>query len=108
QAASGYLIETERVRMLVDCGSGGATELRANDPGPLTHIVIRHFHADPRFDLVPLHYAHRYGSWANRPHANLYLPPGGRAVLDTVASVWGGAGETFEGARGSLERDAPA
>ena len=80
QAASGYLVETERVRMLVDCGSGVATELRAHDPGPLTDIVISHFHADHWFDLVPLHYAHRYGSWADRPHANLYLPPGGRAV----------------------------
>jgi ribonuclease BN (tRNA processing enzyme) len=98
QAASGYLIETERVRMLVDCGSGVATELRGNDPGPLTDIVISHFHADHWFDLVPLHYAHRYGSWANRPHANLYLPPGGRAVLDTVASVWDGSVETFEAA----------
>ena len=105
QAASGYLIETERVRMLVDCGSGVATELRANDPGPLTDIVISHFHADHWFDLVPLHYAHRYGSWADRPHARLYLPPGGRAVLDTVASVWDGSVETFEAAWEVFEYD---
>ena len=98
QAASGYLVETDQVRMLVDCGSGIATELRERDPGPLTDIVISHFHADHWFDLVPLHYAHRYGSWADRPHANLYLPPGGRAVLDTVASVWDGSVETFEAA----------
>jgi ribonuclease BN (tRNA processing enzyme) len=105
QAASGYLVETDQVRMLVDCGSGIATELRAKDPGPLTDIVISHFHADHWFDLVPLHYAHRYGSWASRPHANLYLPPGGRAVLDTVASVWDGSVETFEAAWEIAEYD---
>jgi len=105
QAASGYLVETDQVRMLVDCGSGIATELREHDPGPLTDIIISHFHADHWFDLVPLHYAHRFGSWANRPHARLHLPPGGRAVLDTVASVWDGSVETFEAAWDILEYD---
>ena len=98
QAASGYLVETDQVRMLLDCGSGIATELRAHDPGPLTDIIISHFHADHWFDLVPLHYAHRFGSWSDRPRATLHLPPGGRAVLDTVASVWDGSVETFEAA----------
>jgi ribonuclease BN (tRNA processing enzyme) len=105
QAASGYLVESDRVRMLLDCGSGIATELRAHDPGPLTDIVISHFHADHWFDLVPLHYAHRYGSWAGRPRASLHLPPGGRAVLDTVASVWDGSVETFEAAWDVTEYD---
>ena len=71
QAASGYLVESDTQRILVDCGSGIATELRAHDPGPLTAIVISHLHADHWFDLVPLHYAIRYGSWrgpaAGRP-----------------------------------------
>jgi ribonuclease BN (tRNA processing enzyme) len=108
QAASGYLVETDHVRMLVDCGSGIATELRAHDPGPLTDIIISHFHADHWFDLVPLHYAHRFGSWADRPHATLYLPPGGRNVLDTVAAVWDGSVETFEAAWDIREFDPQA
>ena len=82
QAASGYLVESARARVLLDCGSGIASELRAHDPGPLTDIVISHFHADHWFDLVPLHYAYRYGSWSDRPRASLHLPPGGRSVLD--------------------------
>jgi ribonuclease BN (tRNA processing enzyme) len=105
QAASGYLVETDTVRMLVDCGSGIASELRARDPGPLTDIVISHFHADHWFDLVPLHYAHRFGSWSDRPRATLHLPPGGRAVLDTVAAVWDGSVETFEAAWDLVEFD---
>lgn len=96
QAASGYLVESEHARVLIDCGSGIASELRAHDPGPLTDILITHFHADHWFDLVPLHYAYRYGSWSDRPRAGLHLPPGGRGVLDTVASVWDGSVETFE------------
>jgi ribonuclease BN (tRNA processing enzyme) len=105
QAASGYVIETDAQRLLVDCGSGVASELRARDPGPLTAIVISHFHADHWFDLVPLHYAYRYGSWRDRPRPALHLPPGGRDVLDTVASVWDGSVETFEAAFDVSEYD---
>ena len=82
QAASGYLVESARSRVLLDCGSGIASELRAHDPGPLTDIVISHFHADHWFDLVPLHYVFRYGIWKDRPRPALHLPPGGRTVLD--------------------------
>ena len=105
QAASGYLVESERARVLLDCGSGIASELRAHDPGPLTDIVISHFHADHWFDIVPLHYAYRYGSWSDRPRATLHLPPGGRQVLDRVAAVWDGSVETFEAAWDVIEYD---
>jgi ribonuclease BN (tRNA processing enzyme) len=105
QAASGYLLESDERRMLIDCGSGIAQELRAVNPPPLTDILITHFHADHWFDLVPLHYAFRYGSWRDRPKPLLHLPPGGRAVLDTVASVWDGSVETFEAAFDLIEYD---
>jgi len=105
QAASGYVVESARSRVLLDCGSGIASELRAHDPGPLTDIVISHFHADHWFDLVPLHYAYRYGSWSDRPRASLHLPPGGRSVLDRVAAVWDGSVETFEAAWNVEEYD---
>ena len=105
QAASGYLLESEERRMLIDCGSGIAQELRAVNPPPLTDILITHFHADHWFDLVPLHYAFRYGSWRDRPKPLLHLPPGGRGVLDTVASVWDGSVETFEAAFDLIEYD---
>jgi len=52
QAASGYLLESEERRILIDCGSGIAQELRALDPPPLTDILITHWHADHWFDLV--------------------------------------------------------
>jgi ribonuclease BN (tRNA processing enzyme) len=105
QAASGYVVESDGARVLVDCGSGIASELRARDPGPLSGIVISHFHADHWFDLVPLHYAYRYGGWHERPRPQLHLPPGGRDVLDTVASVWDGSVETFDAAFDVCEYD---
>jgi ribonuclease BN (tRNA processing enzyme) len=98
QAASGYLVEHGDTRVLLDCGTGIAGELRANDPGPLSDILITHFHADHWFDLVPLHYVYRYGVWQGRPRPQLHLPPGGRGVLDTVAATWDGSVETFEAA----------
>jgi hypothetical protein len=73
-----------------------AGRTQALDTRPLTDVLITHFHADHWFDLVPLHYAFRYGSWHDRPKPALHLPPGGRGVLDTVASVWDGSVETFE------------
>jgi ribonuclease BN (tRNA processing enzyme) len=98
QAASGYVLEAGGHRVLVDCGSGIAAELRAHDPGPLDAIVITHFHADHWFDLVPLHYAYLFGSWNERKHPKLHLAPGGRDVLDRVAMSWGGRLSTFEAA----------
>jgi ribonuclease BN (tRNA processing enzyme) len=108
QAASGYVLEGEGQRVLVDCGSGIASELRAHDPGPLTAILISHFHADHWFDLVPLHYAYLYGSWHDRPHPSLHLPPAGRDVLDKVAQIWGGSLDTFEAAFPTSEFDPDA
>jgi ribonuclease BN (tRNA processing enzyme) len=105
QAASGYLLETAQRRILIDCGSGIAGVLRAEDPGPLTDIFISHFHADHWFDLVPLHFLYLYGIWNTRPRPSLYLPPDGRTMVDRVASVWNGSIETFDRAFDVSEYD---
>ena len=108
QAASGYVVESDGTRLLMDCGSGIAAELRARDPGPLTAIVISHFHADHWFDLVPLHYAYLFGNWNTRQQPDLHLPPGGRGVLDSVARSWGGTVATFDDAYAITEFDPTA
>jgi ribonuclease BN (tRNA processing enzyme) len=105
QAASGYVLEGGEARVLVDCGSGIAAELRARDPGPIDAVIVTHWHADHSFDLVPLHYAYRYGSWHKRQAPVLYVPPGGRQTLDTMASLWGGSLETFTAAFELIEFD---
>ncbi len=55
QASSGYLVETDRTRLLLDCGPGVATALSAVAPlSGLDAIVISHFHSDHCYDLLPI------------------------------------------------------
>ncbi|GAB3562630.1 MBL fold metallo-hydrolase [Amycolatopsis endophytica] len=51
--SSGYLVETGRTRLLLDCGPGIATALSAS-AGPLDGVVITHLHLDHCHDLLPL------------------------------------------------------
>lgn len=51
--SSGYLVDTGRTRLLLDCGPGIATALSASD-GPLDGVVITHLHIDHCYDLLPL------------------------------------------------------
>ncbi|MCE0764866.1 MBL fold metallo-hydrolase [Pseudonocardia kujensis] len=107
QASSGYLVETEeRTRLLLDCGPGVATVLTAEDPA-LDGVVISHLHSDHCYDLLPLGKALLYrrlqeaiGEPAGDPvsaarHLDLggprlplYVPQGGRTVLDRLASLF--------------------
>lgn len=107
QASSGYLVETrERTRLLLDCGPGIATVLSDDDP-VLDAVVISHLHSDHCYDLLPLGKALLYkrlqaviGERAGDPvsaarHLDLggprlplYVPQGGRAVLDRLASLF--------------------
>ena len=107
QASSGYLVESdERTRMLVDCGPGVATALSTDDP-VLDAVVISHLHSDHCYDLLPLGKALLYrrlreaiGDRAgdpvsaarhldlSGPRLPLYVPHGGRAVLDRLASLF--------------------
>ncbi|KAA9155661.1 MBL fold metallo-hydrolase [Amycolatopsis acidicola] len=53
--SSGYLVDTARTRILLDCGPGIATALSAvTGPAALDAIVISHLHADHCYDLLPL------------------------------------------------------
>jgi ribonuclease BN (tRNA processing enzyme) len=80
-AQSGYLVESGRTRVLLDCGPGVLGRLRETEPWPtLDAIVISHFHLDHWGDLVPWVWGsmHQNGKH-NRPE--LWLPPGGRESL---------------------------
>jgi ribonuclease BN (tRNA processing enzyme) len=55
QPSSGYLVESRRTRLLLDCGPGVATALSAvTDPVALDAVVITHLHADHCYDLLPI------------------------------------------------------
>lgn len=55
QASSGYLLETQTTRLLLDCGPGIATALSSvAETASLDGIVISHFHSDHCYDLLPI------------------------------------------------------
>jgi ribonuclease BN (tRNA processing enzyme) len=101
-ACSGYLIEEEGVRVVLDCGNGVFGKLRRfADYVEIDAVVISHLHADHFLDLVPFSYALKYaprqqpvpvGGWPGtddpaRPV--LHVPVGGRDVFRRVVGAWG-------------------
>lgn len=88
-ACSGYLLRAGASRVLLDCGNGVLANLLLHGGcDGLSAIVISHVHADHSLDLIPFRYHLKYGGRGrpayDPPHIPLYLPPGGRAVLEGV------------------------
>lgn len=90
-AHSGYLLESEGDRLLLDCGPGVLGRLRETERWPLVDaIAITHFHLDHWGDLVPWVWGSMYisanGS-VNRPE--LWVHPGGREMLEALGTRLG-------------------
>lgn len=88
-ACSGYLLRASRTRILLDCGTGVLANLLLHGGlEALSAIVISHMHADHMLDLIPFRYLVRYGGRDGAayqpPRIPLYLPPGGRTVLEDI------------------------
>lgn len=108
QASSGYLVEAPGAALLLDCGPGIVTALSAVTPvEALDAVVISHMHADHCYDLLPLGKALLHARAARvlaetkidpmqalaaldtgAPGVPLYVPVGGRAVLDRLAALF--------------------
>jgi ribonuclease BN (tRNA processing enzyme) len=93
-ACSGYLVEAEDTRLLVDCGSGVFSKLRGVcDYTDLDGVVITHMHPDHFFDLVPYACALTYGprrpAGADATRPRLLVPPDGAKLLDALTSADG-------------------
>lgn len=58
EATSGYLIESDSTKVLVDCGSGVLSQLLLHLPvNELDAIVLSHYHADHSCDIGVMQYA---------------------------------------------------
>jgi len=58
EATSGYLIEHDNYKLLLECGSGVVSSLqRKIDLGDLDAVLITHYHYDHCCDIGPLQYA---------------------------------------------------
>jgi ribonuclease BN (tRNA processing enzyme) len=101
-ACSGYLVEDQGFRLLVDCGNGVFSKLRRfTDYVDVDAVVISHLHADHFLDLVPFAYALTYAPrqqpvpvahWPGTAHPAcpvLHAPPGARECFRRVVGAWG-------------------
>ena len=91
-ACSGYLVEEDGARVLLDCGNGVFAKLRSRcEYTEVDAVVISHLHADHFLDLVPfaygLLYAPRDPTAGARPA--IHAPSGAREVFRRVVGAWG-------------------
>lgn len=85
--AAAFLVEWAETRLLLDVGQGSIRRLqRLMDPMDLSAVVVGHMHADHYLDLVGLRYLFPWGA-TSRHRLPVYLPPGGRAHLDDLATA---------------------
>ncbi len=58
EASSGYLLEHDDFRLLIDCGSGVLSKLQnLISPGELDGVILSHYHADHIADIGVLQHA---------------------------------------------------
>jgi ribonuclease BN (tRNA processing enzyme) len=105
---AGFLVEWGSTAVLLDVGQGVIRNLqRVMDPHDLTGVVIGHMHADHYLDVVGLRYLYPWGEAAEQP-LPIYLPPGGRARLDALATAISERVGFFDAAFDAVEYDPDA
>jgi ribonuclease BN (tRNA processing enzyme) len=103
--ASGILIETASVGILIDCGPGVIRELMPiRDPRGLDAILVSHLHADHYIDLIALRYLLPWSDFSGR-RIPVLLPPGGRQRMWELASAISERAGFFDHALGVVEYD---
>lgn len=90
-AQSGYLIEQDGFTLLLECGGGVFSKLRAMaNPASVDAVLISHLHADHLLDLLPFGFALAYHLRDERPEPPpLLAPPGAASVFATFGEVLG-------------------
>jgi ribonuclease BN (tRNA processing enzyme) len=93
RACSSYLLRSRDAAVLLDIGSGALGNLHtAIDYPQLDAVIVSHMHADHFLDLIPLRYGLKYGPLLRDGRMPLWLPPGGIAILRTIASAFANEG----------------
>ena len=102
-AHSGYVLEADGSRLLLDCGPGVLARLREAEPWPAVDaIAITHFHLDHWGDLVPWVWGSFYRREARRPATpELWVLPRRRGSSSS-SSASGSGSPTCSSARSTL------
>jgi ribonuclease BN (tRNA processing enzyme) len=89
-AQSGYLLEEEGKRILLDCGPGVLARLRERWEWPeIDSIVITHWHLDHWGDLVPWVWGLMLGPGQGTRKPELWIPPNGQEMLSVIGQRLG-------------------
>ncbi len=94
RGSSGYLIETENNKILLDCGNGTTWKLEKLNISytDISHIFISHIHPDHTSDLIPFLFANKYPFDRKRTRSLEIWGPSGFAdffdSLNTTYNNW--------------------
>lgn len=89
QGCSGYLIECDDTRVVLDLGPGTLPELRRHtDFRTLDAVVISHMHVDHVLDVLALRFALAYNPVPAPLSIPLWLPPDGTSTLRKVGAAF--------------------
>lgn len=114
-ACSGYLVETEDVRLMLDCGCGTLGRLQQQcSLEALDGIVLSHLHADHMGDIPVLRYAlpHYVGTGLMEARLPVFLPDAPQELANPIlhdenidgTAVVGGDSIEYKGVRLSFFR----
>ncbi len=97
QGCSSYLVESDGVRILLDCGSDTLSTLRSvTDFRSIEAILISHVHSDHTLDLVPYRYGLKYAPGGPSRPIPLWMPPGGGGFLHRLAAAFGSSADEVQ------------
>jgi len=89
-ANSGYLVRHGDFTLLIDCGSGVFSKLRAlADPANVDAVLITHIHADHTTDLIAFGHALSYGHIGSGKRPALWGPPGSASAFAALGAIFG-------------------
>jgi ribonuclease BN (tRNA processing enzyme) len=92
RACSGFMLETHRVRVLLDCGPGVVHNMAriGLEWRGITHLLLTHFHNDHIGDVPTLFFAWRHGMRPARSEPLTVIgPPGTKRLLERLGDVFG-------------------
>jgi len=87
---AGYLLRTDRITAMVDCGPGSLRRLAQAgvDLAALDAVFLTHFHTDHCADVGPLLFALRNPAYAGRKPLHLFAAQGLERHLEILATAW--------------------
>lgn len=84
---AGFLVQTDRTRLVLDLGPGTLQELRRHtDFRTLDAVIVSHMHIDHVLDLLALRHALAYNPLPAPAPVPVWLPPGGAEFLSQATA----------------------